>query len=29
AESLGFSDASYFSRFYKKETGRSPKSELP
>ncbi|MGM9624459.1 MAG: helix-turn-helix domain-containing protein, partial [Eubacteriales bacterium] len=29
AESLGFSDASYFSRFYKKETGRSPRSELP
>ena len=28
AESLGFSDASYFSRFYKKETGRSPREEM-
>lgn len=28
AVSLGFSDASYFSRFYKKETGRSPREEM-
>ncbi len=28
AESLGFSDYAYFSRFYKRQTGRSPSEEL-
>ena len=28
AESLGYSDASYFSRYYKKLTGKSPSDDI-